>query len=98
MEDIAIKVQRSTILIKVAMAILILIEVMSFQRTNTLNFGSIAMTLGALCLLRGLLLSPYMLSKPVKIWFKQNVGFNTNSHKYFILSFILISIGFVRYV
>ncbi|GAB2704595.1 hypothetical protein Q4574_05265 [Aliiglaciecola sp. 3_MG-2023] len=38
MEDEAIKAQRSRILIKVAMATVILIEAMAFQRTNTLNF------------------------------------------------------------
>ena len=98
MKDEAIKVQRTTVLIKVAMATVILIEAMAFQKTNTLNFGSIAMTLGILCLLRGLLLSPYMLSRPVRVWFKQNVGFTTDSRKYFLLSFILLVVGSVRYV
>lgn len=98
MEDEAIKVQRSAILIKVAMATVVLIEVVAFQRTHTLNFGSIAMSLGVLCLLRGLLLSPYMLSKPVKVWFKQNIGFNSDSRKYFLLSFILLLVGSVRYI
>jgi hypothetical protein len=56
------------------------------------------MTLGILCLLRGLLLSPYMLSRPVRVWFKQNVGFTTDSRKYFLLSFILLVVGSVRYV
>lgn len=98
MEYEAIKVQRTAILIKIAMAAVIFIEAVGYQNTKTLNFGSITMTLGVLCLLRGLLLSPYMLTMPMKAWFKQNVCVNSVSSKYFLCAFILLCVGSMMHV
>lgn len=98
MEYEAIKAQRAAILIKVAMAAVILIEAVAYQNTKTLNFGSITMTLGVLCLLRGLLSSPYMLTMPVKAWFKPNVCVNSVSSKYFLCAFILLCAGSMMHV
>ncbi|CAB9492543.1 hypothetical protein [Alteromonas macleodii] len=98
MEYEAIKAQRAAILIKVAMAAVILIESVAYQNTKTLNFGSITMTLGVLCLLGGLLSSPYMLTMPVKAWFKQNVSVNPVSSKYFLCAFILLCVGSMMHV
>ena len=98
MEDYAIKIKRSTFLIKISMAFVILTQAIDLYQTNIIDFGSIAMALGVLALLRGLLLSPLMFNTPVKVWFKNNVGFSTDSYKYFALAFVLIVVGLIRYV
>ena len=106
MEDYAIKIKRSTFFIKISMVFVILTQaidfyqtnIIDFYQTNIIDFGSIAMALGVLALLRGLLLSPFMFNTPVKVWFKNNVGFSTDSYKYFSLAFVLIVVGLIRYV
>lgn len=96
MEDQSIKVRRTTIAIKFAMVFIILNETIAFYQTDVLDFGAIAMSAGLLALLRGLLLSPIMLNGSVKSWFKKNVGFSSDSHKYFALALVLISVGLIR--
>ncbi len=80
------------------MAFVVLMQAVAFYQTNIINLGSIAMAVGVLALLRGLLLSPLMFNTPVKVWFKNNVGVSTDSYKYFALAFILIVVGLIRYV
>lgn len=98
MDEQAQKIKRSNFLIKSLMALVVLLEAISYYQTNILNFANIATSIGILVLLRGLLLSPMMFSSPVKSWFKENIGVNQASRKYFALSFIFIVIGMIRYI
>lgn len=98
MDEQAIKIKRSNFVIKSAMALVVLLEALSFYQTNVLNFSSIATTIGILALLRGLLLSPLIFSSPVKHWFNQNVEINVSSRKYFVLAIIFIAIGLIKHV
>lgn len=98
METQAVKIKRSNFVIKTAMVLVVVMEALSFYQTNTLNFGAISTSIGILALLRGLLLSPLIFSAPIKSWFKENNGVNSDSHKYFILALVFILIGMVRYI
>lgn len=98
MEEQSIKVRRSIFAIKLAMVLVFLNQVIAYYQTDTMDFGAIALTIGILALLRGLLLSPFIFNRSAKSWYKKNVGFNTDSYKYFALSIILIPVGLIRYL
>ena len=87
------KAQRSILLLKGLMALVVINQAVQFYQTNTLDFGSIATAIGLLCLLRGLLLSPHMFSTPLKRWFKRHVGFKGESIKYFFAAFVFLVVG-----
>jgi len=93
MEDQAIKIKRSSNLIKGFMALVIIMQAVQFYQTNVMDFGAIAGAIGVLSLLRGLLLSPPLLAAPLKHWFKPNFAFSKESYKYFILAFVLIVVS-----
>ena len=93
MEDQAVKIQRSSYLIKAFMALVVIVQAVQFYQTNVLDFGAIAGSIGVLSLLRGFLLSPAILATPVKHWFKSSTVFTKESYSYFLLAFILILIS-----
>ncbi|WP_053982294.1 hypothetical protein [Marinagarivorans algicola] len=93
MEDNAIKIRRSSNLIKGFMTLVIIMQAVQFYQTNIMDLGSIAGTIGVLSLLRGLLLSPYLLAAPLNHWFKSDLNFSKNSYKYFGLAFVLIIVS-----
>ncbi|WJG09351.1 hypothetical protein [Aliiglaciecola sp. LCG003] len=93
MEDQAVKIQRSSNLIKALMALVVVMQVVGFYQTNTLDFGVIAGEIGVLSLLRGLLLSPSLLAAPLKLWFTPGCTPSRQSYKYFILAFVLIFVS-----
>jgi membrane protein CcdC involved in cytochrome C biogenesis len=95
MEDQAVKIQRSSNLIKVFMALVVIMQAAQFYQTNILDFGAIAGSIGVLSLLRGFLLSPSILVTPVKYWFKSEIVFSKESYKYFLLAFLLIIVSAV---
>ena len=93
MEDQAIKIQRSTKLIKGFMLLVIFMQALQIYQTNVLDFGALAGAFGVLSLFRGLLLSPLLIAAPIKNWFKTNYTFSTESYKYLLLAFILIIVS-----
>ena len=58
MEEQAIKIQRSTNLIKAFMVLVVIMQAIQIYQTNVIDLGAIAGAIGVLSLLRGLLLSP----------------------------------------
>jgi predicted Na+-dependent transporter len=84
MEDKAIKIQRSSNLIKGFMALVVIMQAVQFYQTNIMDFGAIAGAIGVLSLLRGLLLSPSLLAAPLKHWFKPNFYFSKESYKLYV--------------
>lgn len=93
MEEQTGKIQRSSNLIKVFMALVVVVQAVQVYQTDTLDLGAIAGSLGCLSLLRGFLLSPLILITPVKNWFKPAFKFSKESHKYFLLAGLLIVVS-----
>tara|TARA_R110000823_G_scaffold230688_1_gene357488 strand:- start:350 stop:637 length:288 start_codon:yes stop_codon:yes gene_type:complete len=93
MEEQAVKIQRSSNLVKGFMALVIIFQVVQFYQTRMLDFGEIAGVFGILFFLRGLLSSPLLLVAPLKHWFKSNLVFSTASYKYFICAFVLVVVS-----
>ncbi|MEP4890721.1 MAG: hypothetical protein ABJV04_11900 [Aliiglaciecola sp.] len=93
MEEQASKVRRSSNLIKGFMTLVVVMQVTQFYQTNTIDMGSVAGSVAILSLLRALLLSPLLLVAPLRRWFKENVRFSQESHKYLLLAFILILVS-----
>ncbi|GHE77987.1 hypothetical protein [Thalassotalea profundi] len=94
MDEQSDKIKRSSYLIKAFMVLVIVMQVIQFYQTDILDFGALAGAIGVLALLRGILLSPQLLAKPLKYWFASNLKFEKASYSYFILAFILIVISF----
>ncbi|XQW83825.1 hypothetical protein ACOYR1_11810 [Thalassotalea piscium] len=93
MENQTDKIQRSSLLIKAFMALVVIMQVVQFYQNKVLDFGAIAGAIGVLALLRGLLLSPQLLAKPLSDWFANNTVFAKASYKYFLLAFVLIIVS-----
>jgi hypothetical protein len=87
------KVNRSVKLIKGFMLLVIIMQVVQFFQTRVIDFGAIAGGIGVLSLLRGILLSPALLTTPVKHWFGSAATFAKESSPYFILAFVLIVVS-----
>lgn len=93
MDDKNSKIQRSSYFIKGFMALVIIIQAYQFYQTNIIDFGAIAGSIGILALLRGLLLSPILLTVPIKAWFTLSNALSKESYKYFILAFVLLIVA-----
>ena len=93
MVDQAVKIQRSSNLLKGFMALVVIMQAVQFYQSNILNFGAIAGAIGVLSLLRGFLVSPKLLATPIKHWFQSDFSFSKLSYKYFLVAFILIVIS-----
>jgi len=93
MDSKAEKIHRSTKLIKAFMALVIIMQIIQYFQTSALDFGALAGATGVLALLRGILLSPGLLAKPVKEWSSLQSTFSKNSYSYFILAFVLIVVS-----
>lgn len=87
------KIQRSSILIKSFMVLVIIVQIVQFFQTNVIDFGAIAGAIGVLAMLRGLLLSPSLLTAPLRYWFQSDFTFSKESYKYFALAFVLIVVS-----
>jgi len=61
--------------------------------TNVIDFGSVAGAIGILSMLRGLLVSPSLLSMPIKNWLRSHHKLSKESYFYFILAFVLIIVS-----
>jgi membrane protein CcdC involved in cytochrome C biogenesis len=95
MEEQAVKIQRSSNLIKGFMALVVIVQAIQFYQTNMMDFGAISGAIGVLSLLRGLLLSAFLLAVPIKDWFKANIKYCKQSYRYFLLAFVLILVSSV---
>ena len=93
MEGKAVKIRRGLILIKGFMVLVIVMQAVQFYQTNIMDLGAITGTVGVLSLLRGLLLSPCLLTVPLSHWFKSDLSFSKDSYKYFGLAFASIIVS-----
>jgi len=93
MDNQSIKIQRSAILIKCFMALVMITLAVQFYKTNVIDFGSIAGAIGILSMLRGFLTSPHLLSMPIKNWLGSNNKVSKESYLYFTLAFVLIIVS-----
>jgi len=89
----SVKIQRSIILIKVFMALVVITLTVQFYKTNIIDFGSIAGAIGILSMLRGFISSPQLLSMPIKSWLGANIKVSTESYFYFTLALVLIVVS-----
>jgi hypothetical protein len=87
------KINRSVKLIKGFMALVVFMFLLQYYQTSVLDLGAFAGSVGVLSLLRGILLSPSLLTTPVKNWTVSNVTFSRSSNFYFILAFVLILVS-----
>jgi len=87
------KINRSVKLIKGFMALVIFMFLLQYYQTSVLDLGAFAGSIGVLYLLRGILLSPSLLTTPVKKWAVSNATFSRKSYSYFILAFVLILVS-----
>lgn len=87
------KIQRSAVLIKCFMALVVTMLAVQFYETNVIDFGYIAGAIGILSMLRGFLVSPSLLSMPIKSWLSSNHKLSKASYLYFILAFVLIIVS-----
>ena len=87
------KINRSVKLIKGFMALVIFMFLLQYYQTSVIDLGAFAGSVGVLSLLRGILLSPSLLTTPVKNWTVSNVTFSRSSYFYFILAFVLILVS-----
>ena len=62
------KINRSVKLIKGFMALVVFMFLLQYYQTSVLDLGAFAGSVGVLSLLRGILLSPSLLTTPVKNW------------------------------
>jgi len=93
MTEQAIKIRRSSNLIKGFMILVIIMQTIQYFQTHVMDFGELAGAAGVLSLLRGLLLSPSLLASPIRQWFKSNNTLNKDSKKYFVLACVLIVVS-----
>lgn len=93
MDNQSIKIQRSAILIKCFMALVMLILAIKIYETNVIDFGSVAGAIGILSMLRGFLTSPSLFSMPIKSWLGSSNKISKESYFYFILALILIVVS-----
>jgi len=88
--SIAIKIQRSTRLIKTFMMLVVIVQCIQYFQTSVFDFGALAGAGGILSLLRGLLVSPILLVTPMKKWFTPTSRISKESCHYFLLAFVSI--------
>jgi hypothetical protein len=93
MDKKSTKIQRSAILIKCFMALVMLTLSIQIYETNVIDFGSVAGAIGILSMLRGFLCSPSLLSMPIKEWLNSSNKISKESRFYFILALILIVVS-----
>jgi len=93
MDNQSTKIQRSAILIKCFMALVMITLAVQFYETNVIDFGSVAGAIGILSMLRGFLSSPSLLSMPIKNWLRSKNQISKESYLYFILAFVLIIVS-----
>ena len=87
------KINRSVKLIKGFMALVIFMFLLQYYQTSVLDLGAFAGSIGVLSLLRGILLSPSLLTTPVKKWAVSNATFSRKSYSEFILAIVLILVS-----
>ncbi|GAA0820854.1 hypothetical protein GCM10009111_26970 [Colwellia asteriadis] len=87
------KIQRSALLIKGFMALVMFTLAINTYKTNVIDFGAVAGAIGILAMLRGFLASPSLLSMPLKHWLESNHKISRESYLYFSLAFILIVVS-----
>lgn len=87
------KIQRSTALIKIAMAVVVLVQVYRIYTSGVVDFGELAGAFGALSLLRGVLLSPVLLATPMRSWSEPEVFICSQSYKHFAFGTVLVVIS-----
>jgi hypothetical protein len=87
------KIQRSAMLIKCFMALVIFTLAINIYSTNVIDFGSVAGAIGILSMLRGFLTSPSLLSMPLKTWLGSGNKISKDSYFYFILALTLIVVS-----
>jgi hypothetical protein len=93
MDSQRLKIQRSAILIKCFMALVMLTLAFNIYTTRVIDFGSVAGAIGILSMLRGFLCSPSVLSMPLKTWLGSKHKISRESHFYFILALILMVVS-----
>lgn len=93
MNNQSTKIQRSAILIKCFMVLVMLILAIEIYETNVIDFGSVAGAIGILSMLRGFLCSPSLLSMPIKSWLASSHKISKESRFYFMLALILIVVS-----
>ena len=93
MEHQSKKIQRSVVLIKCFMALVVFTLGIDIYKTNVINFGMVAGAIGILSMLRGFLCSPNLLSMPIKRWFRSEHKLSKESYFYFFLAIILIIVS-----
>ena len=93
MDAQAIKIQRNNQLLTLLMLVALTIPVIEFYQTNTIDLKRIAQTIGMMALLRGLMLTPWVLHTPIKQWFDPNNKLTKQSYKHFACAVILFFIG-----
>jgi len=87
------KIQRSAILIKCFMALVMLTLAAQIYDTHVIDFGAVAGAIGILSMLRGFLCSPRLLSMPMRSWLGSGYKISKESYLHFILAFILIVVS-----
>jgi hypothetical protein len=93
MEHQSKKIQRSVVLIKCFMTLVIVTLAIDIYKTNVIDFGMVAAAFGVLSLLRGFICSPNLLSMPIKRWLRSNYKISNESYFYFFLAIILIIVS-----
>jgi hypothetical protein len=93
MDSQSSKIQRSAILIKCFMALVMLTLAINIYTTSVIDFGSVAGGIGILLMLRGFLCSPSLLSMPIKSWLASEHKMSKESYLYFTLALILIVVS-----
>ncbi|TWX65167.1 hypothetical protein ESZ36_17945 [Colwellia demingiae] len=93
MDSQSSKIQRSAILIKCFMALVMLTLAINIYTTSVIDFGSVAGAIGILSMLRGFLCSPSLLSMPIKNCLGSENKISKESYLYFILALILIVVS-----
>ena len=87
------KINRSVTLIKCFMVLVVFMFLLQYYQTSVIDFGAFAGSVGVLSLLRGILLSPSLLTSQVKHWTIGDFTFTKSSCLYFILAFVLILVS-----
>ena len=87
------KIQRSAILIKCFMALVMLTLTINTYKMGVIDFGSVAGAVGILSMLRGLLCSPSLLTMSIKNWLKSENEITKESYLYFMLALVLMVIS-----
>ena len=93
MEEAKLKIKRSRFAIKCFMALVVLLYAIQTYQTGIIDFGAMASHIGILLFLRALVLSPQMLSTPIKVFTHGKSIIHQESYKYLVLAFVFFVIG-----